>query len=51
VELLLFVAASIVLGVLAYFFGYDSRNGIQSDEERLAARGMRWDRPGRLPQG
>jgi hypothetical protein len=51
VELLLIVAASIFLGVVAYFFGYDSRNGIQSDEERLAARGTRWDRPDRLPQG
>lgn len=50
-ELLLFVAAAIFLGVVAYFFGYDSRNRVQSDEERLAARGTRWDRPGRLPQG
>jgi len=51
VEMLLFAAASIVLAVLAYFFGYDSRTGLQSDEARHAARGMRWDRPGRLPQG
>jgi hypothetical protein len=49
--MLLLVAVSIVLGVLAYFFGHDSRNGVQSDEQRLAALGMRWDRPDRLPQG
>lgn len=37
------LAAFIALGPLAARFGYDSRDGSPSQEERLAAHGMTWN--------
>jgi len=42
-EALIVVVALISLGLLAMRFGADSRPSIQSDEYRLAMRGMVWD--------
>jgi hypothetical protein len=43
-ELLVVFGAFIALAVLALRFGQDSRDGIRSQEEILALRGVRWDR-------
>lgn len=37
------VTALIALGPLAARFGYDSRDGYASQEQRLAAHGMTWN--------
>jgi hypothetical protein len=46
-EAIVIVALLVILGVLAGCRGFDSREGIRSPEEALAARGLRWD--GGLP--
>ncbi len=42
-ELLLFVALLILLDVLAMRYGFDSRDRLRSDEDRLSAAGFRRD--------
>jgi len=46
-ELLVFVAALVLLGGLALRFGHDSRRTVSSKEEELAALGMTWGLPAR----
>jgi hypothetical protein len=43
-ELLIVVIALGVLGALANRFGYDSRDRLASDEERMSAQGFVWGR-------
>jgi hypothetical protein len=45
-ELIIFVAALCVVGVLAMRFGYDSRPSAHSKEEDLAGFGVSRDHPG-----
>ena len=40
---ILAILGLIVLGFLAIRYGYDSRDGIRSKEEQLAASGVTWD--------
>ena len=42
-ELIIAVAILVVLAVLALRFGYDSRDGIPTEERKLARRGTTWD--------
>ena len=44
-ELLLLLSLLILLDLLALRYGHDSRERLRSDEERLAARGFKWDQP------
>lgn len=37
------IGALVLLGILAVRFGADSRYGIRSKEEQLAARGLTWE--------
>jgi hypothetical protein len=41
--LLLFITLILLLDFLALRYGYDSRERLRSDEDRLAAAGFRWD--------
>ena len=45
-ELIIFIAALCVVGVLATRFGYDSRPTAHSKEEGLASLGLSWDQAG-----
>jgi hypothetical protein len=44
-ELVIIVMGIGLLGVLAQRFGHDSRDGLHSKEEQLAATGMCWGDP------
>jgi hypothetical protein len=37
-----FVVLLIALGILAMRFGFDSREGMPSEEQTLSSRGVRW---------
>ena len=41
-EFVVIVSLVCLLGILANRFGYDSRDGVRSVEERLARRGFSW---------
>jgi hypothetical protein len=53
-ELVVFVLAIMTIVVLSMLFGYDSRDTLLSDEQRLAVLGLSWDpqlsRPVLLPK-
>jgi hypothetical protein len=48
-EILLVVGGLLGLAILAMRFGYDSRDGVRSEEQVLATFGFTWDRTPRGP--
>ncbi len=44
-ELLIFVIALAIFGILAYHAGHDSRTNVSSREQDLARYGMTWPQP------